>query len=151
MAKLKGNALDFCARHITTYRKMTTFPSRLYVYADDKQNGERIYQHLSSAYAPRNYSKGWDWADFELIFNNTDERNSAYSDMDKAITSYRESHPDTDPDYDPDTYEPTTPTTTGTVVSDEDTESPDRDYTTYIIIGAAAIILVMLLWERKKK
>lgn len=145
--KLNGYRLEFVAENVKTFRKKSA-SRRLYVDMKTKNTGEEAYGYLSEVYPVKSYDKGLGWGDFTMIFDNESDRNSAYNDMLGAIDAYRN----------------VTGTTTSTVNGGGSysgnasgvalpgtTATKNRDWTTYLVIGAAAVVILMLLWDRKKK
>ena len=140
--KLQGYKLEYCSEHIVSYRKMSA-GKRMKVVCDSKEDGEAVHSYLKGVYGSKSYDKGLDWEDFTMIFSSKDDRDDAYKDLDGALTEFREANPEHTPMYGTGTGDdPTSP-------DDSDTEK--TDWTTYIIIGAAAAIIIALLipWKRK--
>ena len=146
MGKLKGNDLAFIAAH---YEKISkAYATQIYFCFDNKTDGATAFNILKRVYAEEcNYDAwaGWfgsgDKRDFYLGFTTKQVRNDVFDEIIDSISNYRQANPDfSSPDY---TYTSTD--------SGEDSAGA-KNYTTYIIIGvAAAIIIALLLWNRKKK
>ena len=144
--KLNGSKLAYIAENYVTFKKMAA-PKRLYVDMGENEIGEKAYGYLSRVYPVKTYDKGFTWADFTMVFNSEKDRNDAFEDMNGAISEWEEAQnapePEEEEEEDPPTEKPT-------VSEDEDEETkPAVDYSTYIVLGAAAIIIVLLLWDRK--
>ena len=143
MSKLTGQRLDFCSLHIERYNKMTN-GRRLYVKCDTKSAGEKVYGYLKAAYDPKSYDKGFNWRDFTLVFKDTYSRDAAFADMDAAIVAYREAHPLPPPS-----------SLSDLETTDEDpvdtSDTPTTDWTTSIGIGAAAVVIAIILFTKRKK
>ena len=87
------------------------------------------------------------WQTFRAHFNNADDANSCMTAINEAIKQYGSGSDYEDPgtfvDDGGDVYNPTGGGT--------DTVTKSKDWTTYIIIGVAVAVIILLLWDRKKK
>lgn len=148
--KLKGTKLKFVAEHIVSYRKMAA-KKRLYIECDDKDSGATVYTYLHGLYGNTGYDKGFNWKDFTMVFSSEAERNKAYEDLNGAYSAYIESNPEII-GYEPDEPDPNNPNNGTDPEEPDDPETETTDWTTYIIIGAAAlVIIILLLWNPKRK
>ena len=147
--KLKGEQLKYCAEHITAFMKRSN-GRRLYVDCDDKDSGKKIYMFLSGLYKPKGVEMGFTYKDFTMVFPSTYERDQAYNDLHGAYTEYVESHhvlTDGEEDTPLTQPSPAQPSTPEEPAEKEET----KDYTTYIIIGVAVVVIIaLLLWDRKR-
>lgn len=150
--KLKGNTLAYVATHLVRCRKHASKRCRAVIVADDRESWNKLQQKLTSIYTDASIKddSGKD-CDFSLVFDNSGRRDEVVADINGAVGEYLEAHPEVDnPDYEPDP-DPTPAPTTDTIVGegeDEETETK-TDYTTYIIIGAAAaIVIALLVWKK---
>lgn len=149
--KLNGYKLDFIAENIVTYRKRDA-KRRLYVDMGDKSTGETAYGYLAQVYPVKSYDKGWDWADFTLIFESEKDRNDAYNDMNAAISAWKEAEAALNDDSPLRPPTPQQPSTTDEEEDEDDEKEKATDLTTYIIIGVAAVaVIILLLWNPRRK
>lgn len=143
MGKLKGEALKFAAAHMTSCRKHGYKKYRVLVCADSNKDGKTLCTYLQEAYSPSNiadYSGGY--RDFSLVFDTVSRRDEVVDDINKAVNAYRDANPGIAPETSP----PENPVVDDPL--DDQTKSPS--WTTYIVIGAAAVVILLLLWDRKK-
>lgn len=140
--KLTGKNLEYVALNVVEIKKATLDKRGMYVKVSDSSTGEQVMQRLKKAYAAKDYYKGLGWKDFTITFPTVWQRDEAVNDANEALIEYRDTHDEPAPTPDPDTPTPTMPK------DEEETDKPA--YTTYVIIGvAAAIIIALLLWRGK--
>lgn len=145
MSKLNGNDLAHIANHYEAiYREWNT---QIYFCFDSVKNGEKAFEILTRVYAdemgPNKYSSyGLDKRDFYLGFNSRNVATDVCNEINAAIAAYREvEHQDIHYEPDPVSY----PESNGSVISGPSNSN------TYMIIGAvAAIIILVLLWKPKR-
>lgn len=139
--KLTGKSLEYVALNVVEIKKATLDKRGMYVKVSDPSTGEQVMQRLKQAYAAKDYYKGLGWRDFTITFPTVWQRDEAVNDANAALIEYFDTNEEPDPTPDPDTPNPTAP---------KDEEETKTDYTTYIIIGAAAVVIIaLLLWRRK--
>lgn len=144
--KLTGYPLQLAAECIVTCRKHKTYPrKRVLIKVDSKENGERLAGQLQGIYNPKRIADSDDgWRDFSLVFDSEDKVKSTIEDINGAIRDYLEAHPEVS-GYIPDDNQEGSDTPDP---DDNDEETDKTDWTTYIIIGAAAaIIIALLIWK----
>lgn len=91
------------------------------------------------------YSGGY--RDFSLVFDTVERRDDVVKNLNANVNAYRNAHPEIVYSGDPET--PSGTGTTGT--ASDPTASKAKDWTTYLVIGAAAVVILLLLWDRKRK
>lgn len=139
--KLTGKALEYVALNVEEIKKAPLDKRGMYVKVSDPSTGEQVMQRLKQAYAAKDYYKGLGWRDFTITFATVWQRDEAVNDANAALIEYFDTHEEPAPEPDPDTPNPTAP---------KDEEETKTDYTTYLIIGAAAVVIIaLLLWQRK--
>lgn len=140
--KLKGKDLEYVALNQESIKKAPLDKRGMYVKVSDPSTGEQVMNRLKQAYSAKDYYKGLGWRDFTITFQYVWQRDEAVADANAALIEYYDTHgDDPTPTNDPD---PETPT--NGAASDQ---SNTIDYTNYIIIGLAVVIIVLLLWQRK--
>lgn len=147
---LTGNNLKFIATH---REQIEQYHGGIYFCFDSVANGEEAYQILYNALRPegiRSIKYGLDKRDFTIYFNDGESKMiELYPKILKEVEDYRNAHPEvTDPYYtdpnDPDLL----PTSSNSSANGTDSKT---NWTTYLIVGAAAVAVILLLWDRKKK
>lgn len=147
---LQGSDLEYIATH---YEKISdAYNTQIYFCFDSKESGAEAFDILKRVYAKEcNYDawSGWfgagDKRDFYLGFNTRYVRNLVLSSITHSVSNFRETHPDAvyhgggHPETVDDNFDP------------DDDPNNSTDWTTYIIIGAAAMAILILLWPSKKK
>ena len=157
--KLKGNNLAYVAQHLVSCSKHSS-KRWAKVVTDSADAGSKVYNILKAAYKPSDYSKGLDWEDFSMKFDTVTGRDEAVQDINEAVAEYMEAHPDQldtpldDPigsgKDDKEGYRPGQTTGGGANATPDSPEETKTDWTTYIILGAAAaIIIALVVWKRK--
>lgn len=149
---LTGENLKFIATH---REEIELYHGGIYFCFDSKANGAEAYNILSNRLSSdiSRISYGLDKRDFTIIFKGGETKAAEiYPKIVKEIEDYRQVHPEvTDPYYtdpnDPD-LQPGSSSGTGSILN---SVSKSTDWTTYLIIGAAVVAVIMLLWDRKKK
>lgn len=81
-----------------------------------------------------------EWKEFRAKFSSSADAEDCYNEVHAAIKAYQDGSSDLDPVYNTD-Y---SVTTTGTGAS------ASKDWITYLVIGAALVAIILLLWKRKK-
>ena len=146
--KLTGSLLEYAAEHIVVCRSHKRKECRALIETDDEQSWGRLQTKLKELYKAESVkdNSGDDY-DFSLVFDSGSRRDEVVNDINDAIDAYLAAHPETDTAF---TYTPgNTPGNTPGKEPEPDEEN--KDYTAYIIIGAAAVAIILLLWDRKKK
>lgn len=141
--KLNGDKLDFIAENYLTFRKMSA-PKRLYVDMGDSDLGKKAYGFLSRIYPVKTYDKGFTWADFTMVFDSENDRNAAYDDMKGAIDEWEKAQYEAEQDENEDDDTPPTPSN----IDEEEEQEQTVDYTPYVVVGAAVLIIIVLLWPQ---
>lgn len=144
MQKLKQNEIQFLAYHLSAYDK--AYSTQIYFLFDTKENGEEGFDLLKRVYGDEcNYDawSGWfgvgDKRDFYLGFDGKEAREQVYNDIKNAIDSYKSSNQ----------YDINDSTGDLTASGTSNTTTKTNDWTTYIVLGAAAAIIIALLWKKK--
>lgn len=141
MGRLKGENIAFFSKHIEQFDK--AYQKQIYFCFDTPSNGEAMFKVLRNTYGDgfKNCNYGADYRDFYMVFNDGGARTWVYDDINSSLVAYRLAHGN-DVVEDPE----------NTTVSDVEVTKSGSS-TTYIIIGVAAVavILIMLLWDRKRK
>lgn len=144
--KLKGNDLKYAAEHIVVCRQHKRKSCRALIETDDEQSWGRLQTKLKDLYGANSVKdNSGDDLDFSLVFDDSGARDKAVNDINDAIEEYIALHPDTDNNFN---YTPPQTTTSGEPEIDTSTS---KDWTTYLVIGAAAVAIILLLWNRQKK
>lgn len=144
MGKLTPENIKYIHQHNESIHP--AYKTQIYFCFDSKETGVEAFRLLKSAYGSDiNYSAyGLDWRDFYVGFTSKGKRDEVYNEIITDLGNYDNSHPN-------ELLEGPQNPTEVTVPGDDTFTQPKSDYATYIVIGAAAIILVLLLWDRKKK
>lgn len=138
--KLTGKNLEYVSDNMVSCKKHLIDKRGMTVTVADESTGEQVKNRLMSAYAAKDYYKGLGWKDFTITFPTVWQRDEAVNDVNAAVIEYRDMQDDPG-------IEPTEP---ASIAQPDEEETDKPDYTTYVIIGvAAAIIIAMLLWRRK--
>lgn len=141
---LTGYNLDFIATHI---QEIDKYNRGIYFCFDTKDNGTEGFRILNAVLPVTTSGYGIDKRDFTLKFGSVDKRDEIYTELSKEVNDYRQSHPEaTDPYYN----NPVNPGAGGNSGNGNDVKK-STNWTTYLIIGAAVVAVIMLLWDRKKK
>lgn len=142
--KLQGSNLEFVASYMAANKKKSS--NRWHIETSSKNTGEQLCAILQGVYPGfKRYDKGFGWGDFDMIFENSVKRDEAYEDCNAAVSAYRN---------DTSIYVPTETTgnnNTGVGSGDDNPKGMSEDYTTYIIIGAAVLLIFLLLKRKNKK
>lgn len=147
MKKLSSQQIKHLAYHNEAIDK--AYKSQIYFCFDSKDAGKDAYDYLKEVYAEEcNYDawSGWfglgDKRDFYLGFVSPEARDAVYKDIMNAIGAYQSTN-----QYQNDFLE----TGSGNGSGNGTDVSKNSNWTTYLIIGAAAVAIILLLWDRKKK
>lgn len=145
MARLTGGKLAFFAEHLEEIKK--AYKTQIYLCFDDAGNGFKAYLILKELFgSDLNYEAyGSDWRDYYVGFTSQAKRNEAYDELSNDIGTYLAAEFEEEYKEDEDEEETPPPPTPPTP---EEPKPEQPDYTTYIIIGAAAIVIVLLLWKK---
>lgn len=137
---LSNKKLDFIAKHLEEIERSGA--SGIYFCFNNKKNGETAYGYLQGVWPDNDTRTGWDKRDFTFFFGDRGKRNEVFEALVKEIQDYKTVHPEVD---DPLVDDPSD-TGEGNGVSGILGGS-----TLYVVMGAAAIILILLLWDKKAK
>ncbi len=147
MIKLSSQEIQYLSYHQQTIDK--AYKTQIYFCFDSKDSGSKAYEFLKKAYSDEcNYDawSGWfgigDKRDFYLGFVSQKARDSVYDDIRNALDAFQSTN-----QYQNDFLSIDEPNNGG----NPDTGTKNADWITYLIIGAAAVAVIMLLWDRKKK
>jgi hypothetical protein len=147
---LTGNDLKFIATHREQIEK---YGGGIYFCFDSVANGEEAYEILSNALMNegiRRIRYGWDKRDFTIYFNDGESKmEELYPKILKEVQDYRNAHPEATDPYYTDPNDPDLRPSSGNGSGNGTGKS--ASWTNYLIIGAAAVAVVLLLWDRKKK
>ncbi len=144
MGKLSTENLKFIAGHIERIKKGSG--TWIYFCFDSKYNGGLAYNILTSSLDYWDTYSGLDRRDFRMSFVDKDTRDKVYDELQSAIAKYQAAHiVEVQQTYG--TQGLDAPSTTG----DDELKTKSTSWTTYLIIGAAAVAVILLLWDRKKK
>jgi hypothetical protein len=141
---MTNEQLKFVAEHMMFCRKHGYKKYRVLIGADSNDNGKRLSTILMDSYGASDvadYSGGY--RDFSLVFDSVARRDQVVKNINANVNAYRDSHPEVVYTY--------TPSTQGTDPATDDEVKKSTNWTTYLIIGAAAVAIFLLLWDRKKK
>ncbi len=151
MGKLKGKALQTIKDNVSSVRKSSD--KNVYFHCTSNDGGVAVRDAIRTVFKPKDVTRyNYDleafivpfgishWRDFRAKFSTESEADECFNEVDAAVNSA----------YAEEIYDP---------VSGVDDENPDgtgvktkaKSWTTYIVIGAAAIVILLLLWDRKKK
>jgi hypothetical protein len=146
--KLQGESLEYAALHLLG-AEVAQGGMALLVTATSAPDATVLSWHLAKAYNPgRVVGDDGSSATFRMDFRNKLETNFAYSDMQGAIGLYRQAHGGSSPAQAPEPNPGHAPHEAPYVpVHEPAAQNSSGDAGTYAIVGAAALIIVMLLWE----
>lgn len=125
---------------------------RVLIVTDSGETGERLAGQISGLYGEKKIvTDGDGYKDFSLVFErDSDKIDKTINDFNGAVKAYIEAHPEEfgyvvngEPEDKPETEKPDPKTESH---DPEDPEDEKPDYTNYIIIGAAALIVIVLLF-----
>ena len=137
MGKITGDNLKFVSDHMKSCEKATVNKRRIVVTADNQDNVFRLGHILSDAYMPKRWTIAYTrtvYLDFEYMW----QRDQALQEINAEVNAYRTAHSNG-----PGSDEPTSDSPSGT-------ETKTVDWTTYLLIGAAAAIILLLIWPKKR-
>lgn len=147
MGKLKNSALEYISEHMVECRKHNSAKRRLVFIADSSAAAAAIIPWLKTAWGATKITDNEDNVRV-LLFDTVGERDKAVQEINAEVAAYRYAHPDSI--VPKEAVINTTDVTNTTAEPDEPTkETPD--WTTYILIGLAAMAIVLLIWPKKKK
>ena len=142
----------------------TGAPRQVQITCKSKSKGEAVKGAIATCNPSWSYYKadsfidnvlGWglvpggqavigNWETFRVRTETKDEAKGLVEDIGKCIDEYANY---VDPEDPVNTYVQDTPTVNGT----DTPTSKAKDWTTYLVIGAAAVVILLLLWDRKRK
>ena len=130
-------------------RRHKTYPKRVLIEVDSKENGKLLAGQLQNVYTDNTgvFDTSDGWRDFSLRFPSPARAGDVIKDINGAIREYKEAHPEQFGYVvnQPDTYEG------DDEEDDEEEKTESKDYTTYIVIGAAVLaIIILLLWDSRR-
>lgn len=132
--RLKGQDLEFFVEHYTSLR--AAYRTQIYFCFDTKVDGKSAFVMLKRVYADEcDYSAyGIDYRDFYLGFKSQTVRNQVLQDIEDCVSEFQAAN--------------NVDLTLGT--SETGPDKKEVDWTTYIIIGIAAAVILLLLWDKRK-
>ena len=135
--------------HLSNYMTAMdkAYKTQIYFCFKDVDSGENAFKFLKNVYADEcNYDawSGWfgigDKRDFYLGFVSAQARDNVYNDIKNAVDQYESTN-----QYQEENLNG------GSGEGQDAFTAKSKDWTTYLIIGAAVVAVIMLLWDRKKK
>lgn len=141
---LNQEILEYFARHLEEISKSRSGRG-IYFCFDTVLNGEEGYRLMVDLFTKNGKkpatSSGLDKRDFNIVFDTRKDRDAAYDTMVPEITAFNAAHPNLVGDG------------AGTnEVSDPGGEvKKQRNWILYVVVGAVAVLLLLMLWNRKKK
>ena len=169
MGRLKGTELDTVYRNLTSYLPYDgvfswTGLEKLHdIRCETRPNtGQAVHNILCQAYSDMITGSTWGfgYGDFRLHLRNDDDRDWVVKDIKDSIEKYRAQNPTLPSGSEYSTQDPTgkygtagnevytNPTTVETDVEEEETKLFSGN-TLYLVLGAVAIVLILLLWDKK--
>lgn len=155
MGKLNNTILKFMSEHLVECRKRKGNRYRMLIVADNGNNAKQIAIWLKPIYGAISIAddSGND-NDVSLVFDTSPERDEAVRSVNAELVAYGKSHPDAY--VVPVNDSPSSGTgggggNGGNLTDPDEPEKEKTDWTTYIIIGAAALAIIILLWPKRKK
>ncbi len=140
---LTGNNLKFIATH---RQEIEPYNGGVYFCFDTIANGTEAYQILRNRLSSdiRSIKYGIDKRDFTIYFVGGETKaKEVFNQINKEVEDYRQANPEVTDPYYTDTNDPDLVSGTGS--------GSGIDWVTYLVIGAAVVAIVLLLWDRKKK
>lgn len=139
--KLTGQNLEYVALNMEDCKKDLLYKRRMVVRVCSGNALSKMKSILEQAYNPEKTLIGPDCS-VVLAFTFVWQRDEAVNDVNAAVDEYMSATYNTNPPASPDT-----PDTPEKPEKDDTEDKPD--YTTYIIIGVLAAIIIALLWRRR--
>ncbi|MCR5040051.1 MAG: hypothetical protein K6A94_12050 [Bacteroidales bacterium] len=144
-------------------------PRQVQIVCKSKDKGEKVMGAISACQPQWSYyiadsfwdnALGWglvpggqsvlgNWETFRVRCDSKDEASDLVADIGKCIDQYANYQEPDEPSSSSDPGAYTGNGYTGNGGASDTTKS--TNWTTYLIIGAAAVAVIMLLWDRKKK
>ena len=141
MGRLSGKNLEFFAKHYESFKE--AYRTQIYFCFDSKANGKSAFTMLKTVYASEcNYNAyGIDHRDFYLGFTSKATRDWVMQDIESSLSAYQEAHGN----------DPVEEITEDITITEVQGAQANKDWTTYLILGAAVAVILLLLWDNKKK
>ena len=155
MAKLTGTNRETILAYCRSVERMPSYHAVQFVCTDNA-GGKAVKDVINRVYRPKECVKGNtiagfvftagglldNWRVFRAKFNSDDEADRCLADINNTLNE----------GYGADDYKPGSSGTSGDSGSDgKGGNGEATNYTTYIIIGAAVLLIVLLLMKRKGK
>ena len=137
---LKTDEAKYIATHLESIEKSRSGRG-IYLCFDTVKNGEMAYGILLRVFPNHDHSTGIDKRDFHILFPSRSERDEAFDGLTSEIAGYAASN-DHGSGYGSDEF------FEGSGSSETTGKS---GWVTYLIIGVVAVIIFLLLWNKKKK
>lgn len=148
MGKLTGNTLKYFADHMKSCEKAPGAQKRrLHLVGDSHESAEYMARIVTSAWGAEWYDAD-SLAKFAVVkFEYVWQRDNAVNEINKEVNAYRNSHQDSVLE------EMLGGDNDGNNAPQKDDEDDEKktDWTTYIIIGLAAVALILLVIPKRKK
>lgn len=156
MGRLKGNDLQFIATNLQRPIKTLARKDRLWFDFGSANTGRQAHDILKRVYAAEYVISGdvANYTDFNMKFKSEQSAEWVKQDINSSLDEYNAYHEPVGMGGGSTGGSGTGGSGTGgggTGTGSDSGSSFNLGSTTYIIIGAAAIILILLLWDRKKK
>ena len=118
--------------------------------------GEKAARILNSTYGAEIQNVGG-WKEFDMKFDSMSARDEVLAEVNSSIVNWRNQwiHEHQEEYVEgglPDAPSPSQDDNTGNV-GNQDTGNTNKkkDWVTYLVIGAAAVVIILMLWDRKRK
>lgn len=142
--KLKGANLEYVANNFLSLSY--TGPTRMvltYIAASNASR-EKLIEIFTSLYNVKSASNGKGYGEIILRFSNPIDCEEFYNEVKGAVVDYMNAHPNVTPENNFNEH------VTDDILDFDDKEK-SIDWTTYIIIGAAVVAIIILLWPNKRR
>lgn len=156
MGRLSGDDLAWMYGHLKPNYHQLARKDRLWFAFDNQSEGRKGHDIIVRVYRDYYEDSGdvGNYTDFNIKFSSRDAAEWVLADIQDSFQAYYTYHPETvmggqGGDESPEPPDPYTNTNPGTDSSDKKT----TDWITYIVIGVAAVAIVILLlrWKPKRR
>lgn len=145
MGRLKGDDLVFIFGHMKPNYHQLLRKDRIWFAFANKEEGKKGHDILKRVYSDFYVDSGdvLNYTDFNIKFSSEQAAKWVLDDIKDSLDSYAEYHHDAGlGDF----------AGTGTdVVVTETAVTKKNDWTAYLVIGAVAVIILLLIWDKLKK
>lgn len=140
--KLNGANLQYVADNFIALTKVGPSGNMTMIFtAASNASREKLVQIFTSLYNVKSTRYGDGFGSIILQFNNPSDGDEFYRDVLGAVSQYMEAHPNVTPENNYNNH----------LADDMGGNEQTLDWTTYLIIGAAAVAILILLWPKKRK